>query len=45
MDSNEIKENFNEWVKSWDFKINSADNRDNLQKAPSGAVGNELQAV
>ena len=31
--SNEIKENFNEWLKSWDFKINSVDNRDNLEIA------------
>ena len=34
--SNEIKENFNDWLKSWDFKINSADNRDNLQIATEG---------
>ena len=34
--SNEIKENFNDWLKSWDFKINSADNRDNLQTATEG---------
>ena len=34
--SNEIKENFNDWLKSWDFKINSADNRDNLQMATEG---------
>ena len=31
--SNEIKENFNEWLKSWDLKINSVDNRDNLEIA------------
>ena len=31
--SNEIKENFNEWLKSWDFNINSVDNRDNLEIA------------
>jgi hypothetical protein len=31
--SDEIKENFNEWLKSWDFKINSVDNRDNLEIA------------
>lgn len=31
--SDEIKENFIEWVKSWDFKINSVDNRDNLEIA------------
>ena len=31
--SNEIKENFNEWLKSWDYKINSVDNRDNLEIA------------
>ena len=37
--SDEIKENFNEWVKSRDFKINSADNRDNLQKATEGCKG------
>ena len=34
--SNEIKENFNDWLKNWDLKINSADNRDNLQKATEG---------
>ena len=34
--SDEIKENFNEWLKNWDLKINSADNRDNLQKATEG---------
>ena len=34
--SDEIKENFNDWLKSWDFKINSADNRDNLEKATGG---------
>lgn len=34
--SDEIKENFNDWLKNWDFKINSADNRDNLQKATEG---------
>ena len=34
--SDEIKENFIEWLKSWDLKINSADNRDNLQKATEG---------
>ena len=34
--SNEIKENFNDWLKSWDLRINSADNRDNLQKATEG---------
>ena len=33
--SDEIKENFNEWLKSWDFKINSVDNRDNLEIAVS----------
>ena len=37
--SDEIKENFNEWLKSWDLKINSADNRDNLQKATEGCKG------
>ena len=31
--SNEIKENFNEWLKDWDLKINSVDNRDNLEIA------------
>ena len=34
--SDEIKENFIEWLRSWDLKINSADNRDNLQKATEG---------
>ena len=34
--SDEIKENFNDWLKNWDLKINSADNRDNLQKATEG---------
>ena len=34
--SDEIKENFIEWLSSWDLKINSADNRDNLQKATEG---------
>ena len=31
--SDEIKENFNEWLKNWDFKMNSVDNRDNLEIA------------
>ena len=31
--SNEIKENFNDWLKNWDFKINSVDNRDNFEIA------------
>ena len=31
--SDEIKENFNEWLNNWDFKINSVDNRDNLEIA------------
>ena len=34
--SDEITENFIEWLKSWDLKINSDDNRDNLQKATEG---------
>ena len=37
--SDEIKENFNEWVKSWDFKINSVDNRDNLEIAVNRCKG------
>ena len=37
--SNEIKENFNEWLKSWDFKINSVDNRDNLEIAVNQCKG------
>ena len=37
--SDEIKENFNEWLKSWDFKINSADNRDNLEIAVNQCKG------
>ena len=37
--SNEIKENFNEWVKSWDFKINSVDNRDNFEIAVNQCKG------
>ena len=39
MDSDEIKENFNEWLKSWDFKINSVDNRDNLEIAVNQCKG------
>lgn len=37
--SNEIKENFNEWLKSWDFKINSVDNRDSLEIAVNQCKG------
>ena len=37
--SDEIKENFNEWLKSWDFKINSVDNRDNLEIAVNQCKG------
>ena len=37
--SDEIKENFNEWLKSWDFKINSVDNRDNLESAVNQCKG------
>ena len=37
--SDEIKENFNEWLKSWDFKINSVDNRDNLEIAVNKCKG------
>ena len=37
--SDEIKENFNEWVKSWDFKINSVDNRDNFEIAVNQCKG------
>lgn len=37
--SNEIKENFNEWLKSWDFKINSVDNRDNFEIAVNQCKG------
>lgn len=37
--SNEIKENFNYWLKSWDFKINSVDNRDNLEIAINQCKG------
>ena len=39
MDSDEIKENFNEWLNSWDFKINSVDNRDNLEIAVNQCKG------
>lgn len=37
--SNEIKENFNEWLKNWDYKINSVDNRDNLEIAVNQCKG------
>ena len=37
--SNEIKENFNEWLKNWDFKINSVDNRDSLEIAVNQCKG------
>lgn len=37
--SDEIKENFNEWLKNWDFKINSVDNRDNLEIAVNQCKG------
>ena len=37
--SNEIKENFNEWLKDWDLKINSVDNRDNLEIAVNQCKG------
>ena len=37
--SNEIKENFNEWLKSWDFKINSVDNRDSFEIAVNQCKG------
>ena len=37
--SDEIKENFNEWLKNWDFKINSVDNRDSLEIAVNQCKG------